>query len=267
MRRVMTAEPSAAADPAKPLLYHAAPSHYSMIARLALVEAGCDFTGRIVDIHRARENQEPWYVRLNPEMTVPTLVLGEEVLPDSRLILRHLFPNAEEGAAGELLDRLYRFPVDVFTFTWLMRWNPIARFMIPRKLARIRAQMLQLADANPDLADLYRARAAVFDHRVTEFSQPPGPRWTPLRAQVRDLLAILEAALPGQAFLSGPTLGATDVVATVFLARLHFCRQGGMLSDFPAVAEYWRRMRGRDSFARADVWDRLHPRLLLKLVG
>lgn len=255
----------------KPLLYHAAPSYYSMIARLALIEAGCDFAGQIVDIHRARENQAPWYVRLNPSMTVPVLVEGDAVLPDSRLILRRAFPQAEDGQAGEVLEALYRFPVDAFTFSWLMSWNPLARLLIPRKLARIRDQMLELAKANPDLAEAYRQRAAVFDQRVADFSQPPGPRWTALKGQAGELLAALDAALaraPGEGgFLSGPDYGATDVAATVFLARLHFCRQGRMLSTCPAVAAYWRRVRARDSFERADVWDRLRPRLLLKLVG
>lgn len=250
-----------------PLLYHAPSSHYSMIARLALTEAGEPFQMQWVDIHRARENQAPWYVRLNPDMTVPTLVIGERVLPDSRLILDHAFPGTGSGPEEALIERFYRFPVDAYTFGWLMRWNPVARFLFPRKLARIRGDMLALAQGHPDLAEAYRRRAGIFDQRTAAFSQPPKRHWPALQAQVGELLDAMQLGLAGRPYLSGEAYGAADVVATVFLARLHFCRQGGLLAQRPVLAAYWARMRGRDSFVRADVWDRLRPQLLLSLIG
>lgn len=257
-----------------PLLYHTDSSYYSMIARLALVEAGLPFQGRSIDIHRSRENQLPWFVRLNPGMTVPVLALrdGEaadppRLLPDSGLILAHAFPAAAVAAEDGLLRQLYGFPVDMFTFAWLMGWNPIARFLIPRKLAKIRTDMLQLAEANPDLAEPYRRRAEVFGQRVAALSEPQGPRFAALSAQADALLQRLEKDLTGQDLLGGGTYGAADVVATVFLARVMFCRQGRRLAGRPAVSAYWRAMHARDSFASADVWDRLKPSLILRLIG
>ena len=251
-----------------PTLYNTDSSYYSMIARLALAEAGMAYTSRPVDIHRGRENQQPWFVRLNPEMTVPVLVDGDRVLPDSHLILDAALPRPAAGAQAELLSRLYRFPVDQFTFAWLMRWNPVVRFLFPRKLAEIRGDMLQLAAQNPDLADAYRKRAAVFDQRVAAFSQPPGPRWTALAAEADALLAEMEAQLgAADPLFGGAAVNATDVLATVFLARLRFCRQGRRIGARPAVAAYWDRVHGRPSFRQADVWDRLRPSLVLRLIG
>jgi Glutathione S-transferase, N-terminal domain len=62
---------------AKPRLYHAASSYYSMIARLALAEGGIAYEPVFVEIHFRMAQQQPDYVRLNPNMTVPTLVLAD----------------------------------------------------------------------------------------------------------------------------------------------------------------------------------------------
>ncbi len=58
-----------------------------MIARLALTEAGINHEQVFVDILFRGSQQLPTYVRLNPHMTVPTLVLPERVLNQSRDIL------------------------------------------------------------------------------------------------------------------------------------------------------------------------------------
>src|SRR5262249_337269 len=102
-------------------LYHASSSYYSMIARLALLEAGVAFTGRRMDIHIAKEQLQPWYVALNPHMTVPTLVDGEHVWRDSRDILavaaeragaRWLRPQA---ASEAVVAAPYRLPIERLT--------------------------------------------------------------------------------------------------------------------------------------------------------
>ncbi|MGH7040993.1 MAG: glutathione S-transferase family protein, partial [Acetobacteraceae bacterium] len=61
----------------KPRLYHTPSSYYSMIARLALAEGGVAWEPVFVDIHFRMSQQRPDYVRLNPGMTVPTLVLAD----------------------------------------------------------------------------------------------------------------------------------------------------------------------------------------------
>ena len=117
-----------ATDP--PRLFHAASSYYSMIARLALVEAGRPFTPVKLDIHRRMAQFEPSYARLNPNMTVPTLMLESSLLSDSRLILFHAFGRSEDqadDATRRLVALQYEFPIDELTFSWLLRWNALAR--------------------------------------------------------------------------------------------------------------------------------------------
>ena len=79
-------------------LFHAAPSYYSMVARLALAEAGVGYTSRLMDIHLAKQQLSPAYRRLNPHMTVPTLRGPDLLLTDSAQILGYAAQQAEQRA-------------------------------------------------------------------------------------------------------------------------------------------------------------------------
>ncbi len=70
-------------------------SYFSMIARLALEEAGIDYEPVFADIHVRSGQQSRAYARLNPNMTVPTLVLPGRVFDQSRDILS--FALARDG--------------------------------------------------------------------------------------------------------------------------------------------------------------------------
>ena len=75
-------------------LFHAAPSYYSMVARLALAEAGIPSISRLLDIHIAKQQLSPAYRRLNPNMTVPTLRGPDLLLTDSAQILAYAAAHA-----------------------------------------------------------------------------------------------------------------------------------------------------------------------------
>ncbi len=84
-------------------LYHAPSSFYSMITRLALAECGLAFEPVFVDIHFRMSRQQPDYVRLNPGMTVPTLVGPDFVLRDSRDMAEYAF-----GLSRSAIDANFR---------------------------------------------------------------------------------------------------------------------------------------------------------------
>jgi glutathione S-transferase len=64
-------------------LFHAARSCYSMVARLALAEAGVSTISRLMDIHLAKQQLSPAYRQLIPKMTVLTLRGPGLLLTDS----------------------------------------------------------------------------------------------------------------------------------------------------------------------------------------
>lgn len=249
--------------PGRPLLYHAPSSYYSMIARLALHERAIDFAPVFMDIHRRMTQFRPDYVRLNPHMTVPTMALPDRVLIESRDIALFAFGLDETALDDETrrwLDLHYSFPIEELTIGGMMRGNPLARYVIPRRLAMVERRLRALAAANADLAKAYEARAAVFAQRVRTFDPDAALQLSVRRRQdAKGLLDELKACLgDGRAVLVPPDYGVADVVWTVFLARIEFAGLGEEISRRPALARYWAAMQARPNYGASDVWTRMH---------
>jgi ganglioside-induced differentiation-associated protein 1 len=133
---------------AKPRLYHTPSSYYSMIARLALAEGGVAYEPVFVDIHFRRSQQRPDYVRLNPNMTVPTLALANRILDQSRDIAEFALGVGEatlDGYAKAWLDLHYGYPIEELTFGGFLARNPMARIMIPKLLRSTHRRLLAFA--------------------------------------------------------------------------------------------------------------------------
>src|SRR3954470_24623272 len=134
----------------KPRLFHAPSSYYSMIARLALAEGGIDYEPVFVDIHVRMTQQSPDYARLNPNMSVPTLVMPGRNLDESRLIAEFAFGLADPDLDADMrywLDLHYSFPIEDLTIGGFLAHNRVARLLIPRKLAKARHHLLAMAAA------------------------------------------------------------------------------------------------------------------------
>jgi glutathione S-transferase len=253
----------------RPRLYHALSSYYSMIARLALIEGGIAYESVVVDIHLKMFQQRPDYVRLNPNMTVPTLVLPDRILDQSRDIAEYALGVSEATVDGDTkawLDLHYGYPIEELTFGGLLARSPLARIMIPRRLDSVRRRLLERAAQNPDLAKIYRERAAVFAERVRTFDPAAVVRLSERRrAEAIGFMDRLEQTLrDGRGVIVPPAYGAADVVWTVFLARMEFVGMGAELQKRPALARYWRAMQARPSFGPADIWTKLH---VIRLIG
>ena len=168
------------ASAATPRLYHAPSSYYSMIARLALAEGGIAYEPVFMEIHVRMSQQRPDYMRLNPNMTVPTLVLADRVLDQSRDIAEYALGVTEATLDAETkawLDLHYAYPIEELTFGRFLARYPLARKVIPKRLDATRRRLLAHAAENPDLAEVYKARAAVFAERVRALD-PQAVVWT-----------------------------------------------------------------------------------------
>lgn len=254
---------------AKPRLYHTPSSYYSMIARLALAEGRVDHESMFVDIHFRMEQQRPDYVRLNPGMTVPTLVLSDRILDQSRDIAEYALGVSEGSLDSQTrawLDLHYGYPIEELTFGGILARNPLARALIPKRLDAARRKLLALAAENPDLATLYEARAAAFAERVRVFDPARVIELSRRRrAEAMGFMDRLEDTLrDGRTALVPPSYGVADIVWTVFLARMEFAGLGEEIPKRPALARYWRDMQARPSFAQADIWTKFH---VLRLIG
>jgi glutathione S-transferase len=253
----------------KPRLYHALSSYYSMIARLALIEGGIAYESVVIDIHLKMVQQRPDYVRLNPNMTVPTLVLPNRNLDQSRDIAEYALGVSEATLDGDTrawLDLHYGYEVEQLTFGKLLATNPLARIVIPKRLEAVRRRLLKRAAQNPDLAKVYEARAEAFAARIRAFDPTAVVRLAETRrSEAIGFMDRLEQTLnDGRAVIVPPAYGVADVVWTVFLARMEFVGMGEELLKRPALARYWRAMQARPSFSPADIWTKVH---VFRLIG
>lgn len=236
-----------------PTLYNFTMSICSMKCRLALEEAGQPYEDRQVDIGFALENFEPWYVRLNANAVVPTLVEDGEVVTDSATILRRiaersgLLPSGGETRARalDLLERGDRVNFQVITY---------ARKGVPRgdELLRARvARATEQASAHPDLLQTYLAAAERIERHAAAAADTSGAAEAERRLgeEFRDL----DAMLGRDDFLSGDSYGIADVIWTVILARTRMLGLDGMIDGLPRLAAYYDRMTARPSFAAARV--------------
>ena len=71
-----------------------------------------------------------------------------------------------DGETKAWLDFHYAYPIEELTFGGFLARNPLARIMIPRYLEATRRRLLARAAENPDLAEVYEARAAAFAERA-----------------------------------------------------------------------------------------------------
>jgi glutathione S-transferase len=255
---------------AKPRLYQTPSSYYSMIARLALAEGGIAHERVFVDIHFRLSQQQPDYVRINPGMTVPTLMLADRILDQSRDIAEYALGSTPDRETKTWLDLHYGYPIEELTFGGILARNPLARILIPKRLEATRRQLLAHAASNPDLAAVYEARAAVFAERVSTFEPDAVVKLSERRrTEAIGFMDRLEQTLrDGRAVLVPPAYGVADVVWTVFLGRMEFAGLGAEIPRRPALARYWGAMQVRPSFSTADIWTKFHVgRLIGGILG
>ena len=260
----MTAEPV--------LLYHVPPSFYSQIARLVLAEKGVPWRTRIIAAGPPIfESYRPWYMKLNPGGTVPTMVHNGDVVPDSLLIAEY----AEQNFDGPSL-----IPKHPHERVEMERWVETYRGISLRELSygsdkskrigafvnglRIR-RLHALVNKHPEMAEIYEAKEqdiqGFSDHAVDDAHMDT------LRRQVADLLDELEEVLADRRWIAGETYSLADLVWTVTVARLMMIGGESPLEGRPALTRWFKVVRQRPSYDGADIWDRFKPGKLFAMMA
>ncbi len=244
---------------ATPKLYNALPSYYSMIARLALAVAGIDYTSRLMDIHRRREQLSPAYGAINPHMTVPALVTETGILDDSREILKWAVRERPEvfvegdGSEPSFLDAHYAFSIEGLTFgTAMLRW-PILQWVLPRLLRKACIALRRQQAAHPELSEAFANKIAQNEARIGFFIEGSlKDKVAALRVTATHLIA--QVPVPSGAYLYGDKPSAADVVLAVFLARLKMIGAGALVAHRPDLIAWFDRFSATPGYQSADVW-------------
>jgi glutathione S-transferase len=260
-----------APPPVEVTLLHVPPSFYSQIARLGLVEKGVSYRERfVIPGPPAFDSYRPWYLRLNPQGTVPTLLLDGAPTADSRDILEQLdarfdgprlVPDdpAEQAAMQDWVARGYAIPIRVLTYG-----SPRVR-KIGVKLNRKRLRRLERwGRRHPDLESVYAAKRQDIEGLAKAATEEETV--AAVHARLGGDLDALDGILRDRTFVAGSRYSLADVVWTVLIAR-SIMMGFAPLEGRPALERWYGSMKARPSFAVADVWERFRPQALLKVLA
>jgi glutathione S-transferase len=246
-------------------LYHNDMSSCAQKVRLCLAEKKLEWESRHLDL-RAGEHQQDWYVKLNPRAVVPTLVDGETVVPESNVI-------------NEYLDE--RFP------------DPPLKPADPAGRAKMRLWTKQLDEGVHDAGIAVLSFALAFRHqyldkgeagkRMLETIPDPikrerrrdviekgldSPFFRIAIARLLELYRDMDATLGRQRWLAGDDYSIADAAFTPYVVRLDHLDVLALLDRTPRVADWYRRLQARPSFAEAIVrWENPKYLELMKRKG
>ncbi|CAI7761789.1 unnamed protein product [Closterium sp. NIES-54] len=237
-------------------LYYSNDSFDCHKVRMMLEEKGLPCRLCHVDFVGAA-NLEPWFLRLNPQGTVPLLVYGSNTITETNEILRY-FDSIGQPMGGSIVDR------DAAA-TWLTRvasWDEEAlayskmSLGAAQSVTRFRRRVcVERMARNPDLVSAYGALLARY--QTLEATIAAGHAASTSLRQLEALLDEAERTLsdPNNVFLAGKEASIADVCFAPVLAsvdRLGLSQK--LLKTRPSLAEYNKRMSRRQSYRTAVVW-------------
>lgn len=255
------------------ILYSAPSSYYSMIARLALLESNANFTIHRMDIHLAKDQLSPWYLAINPAMTVPALTDNQQKWTDSRTILNHAaslagdkWYDADKGLVPHIetiVDAHYKLSIERLTFTKAMsRFRPL-KILFPRMLHNIiRKLEKELPTSTDPLATEQKIK--LNQTRLAYFTE--GNLADKLIEQREAIHQYLEKLpTPSNALLFGDKISSADIVTAILFGRLQMINEDDLISSSPSLFDWFNRIQTRNAFKQADIWTHFQPwRIIFK---
>tara|TARA_R110000787_G_scaffold93981_13_gene196516 strand:+ start:30 stop:770 length:741 start_codon:yes stop_codon:yes gene_type:complete len=236
-------------------LYHGETSTCSKRVRIALAEKGIEWESRHMVLAK-RENLEPWYLALNPNGVVPTLVHDGRVLIESNAIIEYLdeiFPDpplrpADAYGRAQMhiwMDRIeHVLHRNINTVSWI-RQGRYKRFE-----GMSEAELQEVLDAQATEEKRLMLRERLQKGVSTEdmdFAE----------ARVAEVLDQMEAQMAAQDWLCGTgaasAFSLADISVAPFIERFE-ANGNDALTDWdrrPRLGAWWARIKARESFQKA----------------
>jgi glutathione S-transferase len=233
-------------------LYHNINSVCAQKIRIALNEKALDAKEHLLTLRG--DQFDPAYLKLNPSGVVPTLVHDGNTIVESSLILyyldeafpdRPLMPKQPElrhrvRLYNKLIDEYLHNSCMILTFATAFRPNFIK---LPRET--------WLAEVNKSpLKRRAEYKRSVIEHGLdSEFvSEAIG--------QHKKLLSWMDQSLQSGSYLAGDAFSNADCAVIPYILRLDLLKLSGMWDRYPAIDQWWKRMRARPS-VKATIFDRM----------
>lgn len=250
-------------------------SYYSTIARLVLAEKEVKYDLKKVDIHIKMGQFTPEYVKIQPNMTVPTLVCDGNVIDDSYKILffvnkhfpgQDLLPEKDAANIQKSLEMHYNFSIENLTMGNASRKSPVARFALGRGLSRASRRCMLLQKTHPEFKEACDNKLKLEKERYRLILSKEN-NYDKVYQQVINLCDMLEMQLSKHKFAASDSYSLADVVWTVFIGRLFMIKFDNLVISRKNLHAYWQRMIVRKSYASANLCIKMRMGFLLKLMA
>lgn len=233
-------------------LYHNINSVCAQKVRIALKEKGQEAKEHLLTLQG--DQNDPAYMKLNPNGVVPTLVHDGNVILESSLILYYIdeaFPNPplmpntplarhRVRAYNKLIDEYMHNACTIMTFATAFR---------PRFLKMPQEQWLSEINKAP-LKRRAEYKRSVIEHGLdSEFV-------IDALGQHQKMISWMADDLKRGPYLAGDTFTNADCAVIPYILRLELLKLGEMWQQHRAVADWWARVRQRSSVKTA-IFDRM----------
>jgi glutathione S-transferase len=233
-------------------LYHNVNSVCAQKVRIALCEKGQNINEHLLTLQG--DQNDPAYMKLNPNGVVPTLVHDGNVVTESSLILYYIdeaFPEPPlmpKTPAARHRVRLYNKLIDEYLHNACTIMTFATAFR-PRFQRMAREEWLAEINKAP-LKRRAEYKRSVIEHGLdSEFV-------IDALAQHQKLIAWMTDDLKRGAYLAGENFSNADCAVIPYILRLELLKLGAMWQVEPAVADWWARVQKRPS-VRAAIFERM----------
>jgi glutathione S-transferase len=228
-------------------LYHNINSVCAQKVRIALFEKEQNVTEHLLTLQG--DQNDPAYMKLNPNGVVPTLVHDGHVITESSLILYYideafpdppLMPNTPVARHrvrlyNKLIDEYMHNACTIITFATAFR---------PRFLKMAREEWLAEINKAP-LKRRAEYKRSVIEHGLdSEFV-------IDALGQHQKLISWMAEDLKRGPYLAGERFSNADCAVVPYILRLELLKLGAMWQVEPAVADWWARVQKRSSVKSA----------------
>lgn len=229
-------------------LYHRPAAVCAQKVRIALAEKGIPWEGVIVTKPMLRS---PEYLKINPGGYVPTLVHGDRVIAESRIINEYIDeafdgpPLSPTDPYDRAKSRLWTRTIDeglflsIFTLTFVTELLPRyqSQKLAPAEFESVLPLDLSCRERAHDIMS-----KGVASHYVADTIR-----------RFANFIDDMELALQKTRWLSCDTYAFADIDCTPYLQRFTDMGLASLWDKKPAVRDWWARVKSRPSFSTVQL--------------
>jgi len=233
-------------------LYHNDMSVCAQKVRMALAEKDQKWTGHHLNL-RAGDQQKPDYVKLNPNMVVPTLVHDGTVIIESTVIAEYVddaFPEPplkSRSPVERARMRIWTKQLDEGVHAATGNISQAIAFRHQYAAMMTPVQFEDYVNKIPDLVRRNRTRENVTKGVDSTYFADALLRY-------KKLLADMDASLANGPWLAGEDFSLADIGFAPYITRLDHLELRGMYeTKHPRIAAWYDRLKARKGYQEALV--------------